>query len=418
MPDCGDGLLSHGRALRDRALSCRRRATLASRARASRRTAHARLSREAGRGRSPSCRCSRLCGSARARGRPTRPPRSASLLLVPLLDSLALRPPRRLLRRMALGERHHAAARASRAARAFAAVAAFAAKLGAVSRRPRDAPRDDARQRISFCLRSSASSRSVDPGAQRALLWGWLAGGLLYVFVVVTVERVDYYMLPLLPLCALVDRRRARALRRSRAHRRRRAGGALRAARRSFRCSRSRVLLGSRAPVAAYYAYNQTGVSQRASCSTQRARPETRWSSSDTTAPTCSTTSTVSAGRKTPRSGRRSTKRARSAKARATSSPIEDNRLRHNAELCAWLQRFPVLERAAQWPVYETDPAKSCPAPTAFWRAFRTSRTRRSRDAPSSTRTASAALRAARPLDQARARAKGSGATAMLPRYG
>ena len=27
-----------------------------------------------------------------------------------------------------------------------------------------------------------------------ALLWGWLAGGLAYAYVVVTVERVDYYM--------------------------------------------------------------------------------------------------------------------------------------------------------------------------------------------------------------------------------
>ncbi len=41
------------------------------------------------------------------------------------------------------------------------------------------------------------------PARSKALLWGWLLGGLLYVFIVVTVERVDYYMLPLLPLCAL-----------------------------------------------------------------------------------------------------------------------------------------------------------------------------------------------------------------------
>src|SRR5207237_509313 len=35
------------------------------------------------------------------------------------------------------------------------------------------------------------------------LLWGWLIGGLLYTYVVVTVERVDYYMYLLLPLAAL-----------------------------------------------------------------------------------------------------------------------------------------------------------------------------------------------------------------------
>ena len=42
------------------------------------------------------------------------------------------------------------------------------------------------------------------PARSKALLWGWLAGGLIYLYVVVTVERVDYYMLPLLPLFALV----------------------------------------------------------------------------------------------------------------------------------------------------------------------------------------------------------------------
>ena len=31
----------------------------------------------------------------------------------------------------------------------------------------------------------------------KTLLWAWLAGGLAYVFVVVTVERVDYYLYPL-----------------------------------------------------------------------------------------------------------------------------------------------------------------------------------------------------------------------------
>ncbi|HEY2554365.1 MAG TPA: glycosyltransferase family 39 protein, partial [Candidatus Cybelea sp.] len=41
------------------------------------------------------------------------------------------------------------------------------------------------------------------PARSKAFLWAWLGGALLYVFVVVTVERVDYYMYPLLPLCAL-----------------------------------------------------------------------------------------------------------------------------------------------------------------------------------------------------------------------
>ncbi|MBV8197364.1 MAG: glycosyltransferase family 39 protein, partial [Candidatus Eremiobacteraeota bacterium] len=38
----------------------------------------------------------------------------------------------------------------------------------------------------------------------KGLLWAWLVGGLAYAYVVVTVERVDYYLLVLLPPCALV----------------------------------------------------------------------------------------------------------------------------------------------------------------------------------------------------------------------
>ncbi len=37
-----------------------------------------------------------------------------------------------------------------------------------------------------------------------ALLYGWLAGGILYGYVVLTVERVDYYWYPLVPLGAIV----------------------------------------------------------------------------------------------------------------------------------------------------------------------------------------------------------------------
>lgn len=60
----------------------------------------------------------------------------------------------------------------------------------------------------------------------------------------------------------------------------------------------------------------------------------------------------------------------RSIQARATSSRIEDNRMRSNVALCAWLQRFPVRNANAQWPVYETDPARELPNAERFWKAF------------------------------------------------
>ncbi|MBV8530652.1 MAG: glycosyltransferase family 39 protein, partial [Candidatus Eremiobacteraeota bacterium] len=38
----------------------------------------------------------------------------------------------------------------------------------------------------------------------RTLLWAWLAGVLLFAYAVVTVERVDYYLYPAIPLAAIV----------------------------------------------------------------------------------------------------------------------------------------------------------------------------------------------------------------------
>jgi hypothetical protein len=50
---------------------------------------------------------------------------------------------------------------------------------------------------------------------------------------------------------------------------------------------------------------------------------------------------------------------------------IEKNRFARNVELCAWMQRFPVINANAQWPVYVTDPSKIKPGAEAQWRAFR-----------------------------------------------
>ncbi len=47
-----------------------------------------------------------------------------------------------------------------------------------------------------FCIRLRSKADAV--------LWGWLAGGLIYTYVVLTVEKVDYYLYPLVPLGALV----------------------------------------------------------------------------------------------------------------------------------------------------------------------------------------------------------------------
>jgi hypothetical protein len=50
---------------------------------------------------------------------------------------------------------------------------------------------------------------------------------------------------------------------------------------------------------------------------------------------------------------------------------IEDNRLRRNLELCAFLQRYPVLDSRSAWIVYRTDPSLEIPHGGTFWRDFR-----------------------------------------------
>jgi 4-amino-4-deoxy-L-arabinose transferase-like glycosyltransferase len=203
----------------------------------------------------------------------------------------------------------------------------------------------------------------------KALLWGWLMGGLAYTYVVVTVERVDYYMYLLLPLCALVI-------------------GALiarfvawvgtvdaaPAARYAILALVPVVALTTviqaRAAVAPYYGYNKQ-VYRNAVFLNHTLDPKALvvighygpdvlyyinrygWEEDPALWTPFDEESAIRKG------------------ARYYIS-IEDNRLRRNAELCAWLQRFPILNAQAEWLVYETDPAKELPNADTFWRAFRT----------------------------------------------
>ncbi|MDE2480762.1 MAG: glycosyltransferase family 39 protein [bacterium] len=203
----------------------------------------------------------------------------------------------------------------------------------------------------------------------RALVWGWLVGGLLYTYAVVTVERVDYYMYLLLPLAALAI------------------GGALAA-------FVARVLASDAAPAARYaivalaplialvcfaqgqaairpyYAYSKATYRNAVALDATLARgalvvvahygPDVLyyinrygWEEDPSLWTPFDEESAIKKG------------------ARYFIS-IEDNRMRRNADLCAWLQRFPVLDARSAWPVYATDPARVTPAGEAFWVAYRT----------------------------------------------
>jgi 4-amino-4-deoxy-L-arabinose transferase-like glycosyltransferase len=202
----------------------------------------------------------------------------------------------------------------------------------------------------------------------KSLLWAWLAGGLAYVFVVVTVERVDYYLYPLLPLCALVI------------------GGLLArcvalvqgvdaapAARYALvalvALAGVAALLTSRAPVAAYYAYNAQAYRNAVEL--------------DRTLPPGALVVIAHYGadlqyyidrfgwEEDPLLWTPFDEESAIAKGARYFIAVEDHRLRHNLELCAWLQRFPVKTTPGGWPVYETNPGAPAASAMRFWQAFR-----------------------------------------------
>lgn len=207
------------------------------------------------------------------------------------------------------------------------------------------------------------------PARSKTLVWTWLCAALLYLFVVVTVERVDYYLYPFLPLCALV------------------AGGALArvirvaleieaapAARYALLAvvpiAALAALLTSRAAVAAYYDYNRDAYRNARELATQldpgalvvigHYGPDVQyyidrfgWEEDPLLWTPFDEESAIRKG------------------ARYFIS-IEDGRLHRNLELCAWLARFPVDREPGRWPVYHTSPQLMLAGAESFWRGFRT----------------------------------------------
>jgi hypothetical protein len=205
------------------------------------------------------------------------------------------------------------------------------------------------------------------PARGKAMLWGWLAGGLIYLYVVVTVERVDYYMLPLLPLFALVIGGLA---------------GAFAAAVRTEALAPAAryallaivpllalaALAGSRAPVAAYYDYSKQAY--RNALLLDRRLPRNALIVIGHYGPDVQYYIDRFGWEEDPALWTPFDEESAIRKGARYFISIEDNRLRLNVELCAWLQRFPVFD-AGGWPIYETDPAKVLPQADSFWREFR-----------------------------------------------
>ncbi len=202
----------------------------------------------------------------------------------------------------------------------------------------------------------------------KSLLWGWLAGGLAYAYVVVTVERVDYYLLVLLPLCALTI------------------GGALDAfvvsVRRSIAAPLARTALlavvlvvalvavvQSRSAVASYYRYNPRVYADARGL--DRALPRDAIVVVGHYGPDVQYYIDRFGWEEDPALWTPFDEESAIRKGARYFVSVEDLRFRENRDLCVWMQRFPRVETRTGWPTYHTDRAVASKAGELTWRAFR-----------------------------------------------
>ena len=217
---------------------------------------------------------------------------------------------------------------------------------------------------LGFCV--LVRERSDAQRSRTTLLWGWLVGGVLYAYVVVTVERVDYYLYILLPLGALVIGRLF-----------------------AFACERwgnarerrttlfgiaavvwiAAIVVGYR-EIAPYYAWSRVNYVRA------KQLDATLASGALVVMGHYDPSILYTIGRKgweeDPHLWTPFDEQSAIRKGARYFISVEHARLKQsNLELYCWLARFPVLDPAAAWPVYETDPAKVLPGAEDRWRAFR-----------------------------------------------
>ena len=199
-----------------------------------------------------------------------------------------------------------------------------------------------------------------------ALLWGWLAGGIAYAYVVVTVERVDYYLYVLLPLAALaIGRLCAFAVER---------WGTVRERALTLAGIGALVWLAAAAvgyrEIAPYYSWSRDNyVRAKALDATLTPGALVVMGHYD---PSILYTIGRKGWEEDPRLWTPFDEQSAIRKGARYFIAVENARLKQtNLELYCWLSRFPVLDPAAKWPVYETDPAKLLSGAEDRWRSFR-----------------------------------------------
>jgi hypothetical protein len=200
------------------------------------------------------------------------------------------------------------------------------------------------------------------------LLWSWLGAELVYVFVVMTVEHVDYYAYSLLPLAALAiggsAARYVSMLRRTDvAPAGRWALAAL------LPLAVAGVAMQGRAAVAPYYKYNARAY--RDAIALDRWLPPSAIIVLGHYGPDVQYYINRFGWEEDPLLWTPFDEQSAIRKGARYFISVEDNRLRRNVELCAWLQRFPMAGANTDWPVYVTDPQRTLPGADRFWRGFR-----------------------------------------------
>jgi hypothetical protein len=196
-----------------------------------------------------------------------------------------------------------------------------------------------------------------------ALLYGWLAAALIYMYVVVTVERVDYYMYLILPLAALLGGNLV-------------ARGWLWLRPQSWRtigivaAALIFVLMvyADRKRIAPYYAYSKANYADAKALDANL--PKDTLIVMGHYDPSILYYINRKGWEEDPYVWTPFDEQSAIRKGAHYFVSIEHKRLKHNAELYAWLARFPVNE-ARRWPVYNTQTDKVLPGAEERWQAFR-----------------------------------------------
>src|SRR5664279_1281200 len=194
---------------------------------------------------------------------------------------------------------------------------------------------------------------------ESALLYSWLAAALVYIYVVVTVERVDYYMYLVLPLAAIVGGNLVlRFWLAARANKGWQIAVAAAALLYVAMVSVDRRLI---APYYAYSKYNY--VTARSLDATLAPGALVVMGHYD---PSVLYYINRKGWEEDPYLWTPFDEQSAIRKGARYFVSIEHKRLKHNVELYAWLARFPVDE-TKRWPVYETDYAKMLPGAEERW---------------------------------------------------